>query len=114
MPLHQTNLISPTQHFKNTNLVEQLKVELYQKKVLTDLLSKILCGVTATQSENQNANKRKCTDKTRRRGDCISIEEKQYDPLDYFWTHGYKFDVGHKSWTCRTSRYNKNHKKKLT
>ena len=88
MPLHKTNLISPTQHFKNTNLVEQLKVELYQKKVLTDLLSKILCGVTATQSENQNANKQKCTNKIRGRKNKKIIEVKQYDLIGYCWTHG--------------------------
>ena len=52
--------------FSNANLVEQLKVGLSQNKVLADLLSKNICGVTATQSENQNANKQKRTDKTKR------------------------------------------------
>ena len=36
----------------NYKLTEQLKVTLSQNKVLTDLLRKYICGVTATQSES--------------------------------------------------------------
>ena len=41
-----TNLTNLTT--TNTKLVEQLKVSLDQNKVLTDLLIKNICGVTAT------------------------------------------------------------------
>ena len=36
----------------NYKLTEKLKVTLSQNKVLTDLLRKYICGVTATQSES--------------------------------------------------------------
>ena len=41
----------------NTKMAEKLKVALTQNKVLTELLSKTLWGVTATHSENQYKNK---------------------------------------------------------
>ena len=43
-----------------------------------------------------------------------STEGKICYPLGYFWTHGYKVDVGHNSWTFRTARYNKNRNKTAT
>ena len=65
-----TNLAKLT--MKNANLKEQLKVALAQNRMLTDLLRKTICGVTETQSENQNANKRKCTEKKGGRNNCTS------------------------------------------
>ena len=41
----------------NAKLAEQLKAELAQNKVLTDLHIKTICSVTSTQPENQNVNK---------------------------------------------------------
>ena len=48
--LDATNLTNLT--MTNTKLAEKIKVELAQNKVFTDLLSKNICGVTATKSEN--------------------------------------------------------------
>ena len=63
--LDASNLANLT--LKKSKLAVQIKVSLSQKKLLTDLLSKAICGITETQSENQNANKPQRTDKTRRR-----------------------------------------------
>ena len=98
----------------NTNIAKQIKVALSQNKVLTDLLSKKICSGTVTQSENQNANKRQRTDKTRRRENQTIAEEKQWDPLRYFWTLVHIVEVVHNSWTCCTAYFNKNHKKTAT
>ena len=43
--LDATNLTNLT--ITKSKLSEQLKVELYQNKVLTDLLNKMICGVTS-------------------------------------------------------------------
>ena len=72
-------LTSDTHNFTNltmtnANLEEQLKAELSQNKALTYLLRKKIYSVAATKSENQNANKWKCTDKTRGRENCTSTE----------------------------------------
>ena len=107
-----TNLAQLT--MKMAKLAEQLQVALAQNNMLTDLLSKNIWDVTATQSENHNINKRQCTENTSRRETRTIKEEKQYALLGYFWTHGYKVDVGHNIWICRTGRYNKNHNKKVT
>ena len=93
-----TNLI-----MKNIKLAEQLKAELAQNKVLTYLLNKKIFGVTATQSENNNSNKRQRTDKIWGCDNHTSTEGKWYYLIGYFWTHIYKVDVVHNSWTCLTS-----------
>ena len=51
-----------------------------------------------------------------RKGDVIIAQahKKYYDPLRYCCTRGYKVDMGHNSWTCRTARHRKNHNKKAT
>ena len=58
----------------NAKLSVQLKVELSQNKVLTELINKKICNVTATQSENQNTNKQKRTENTRGSENNKSIE----------------------------------------
>ena len=78
----------------NAKLAGKIKVELYKNKVLTNLLSKNVCGLSATNSDNENLNKWQRTDNTRGHENHTRTEEKQWDPSSYFWTHGYKFQVG--------------------
>ena len=105
-------LTSDTHNFTNltmtnANLEEQLKAELSQNKALTYLLRKKIYSVAATKSENQNANKWKCTDKIWENENRIRTEGKRWYLLGYFWNHRYKVEVDHKSWTCRNDRLKK-------
>ena len=70
----ETNLTSLTT--VTSKLPEQLNVALFQNKVFTDLLSKKIFDVAATQSEKQNANKKKRTDKTQGHANRMRTEEK--------------------------------------
>ena len=98
----------------NANLAEQLKVALAQKKVLTNLRIKKIYSLSAENSDNQNPNKHKRTDKTRGIENRMSTEEKHWDPLGCFWACRYEVELGHINWTCRTASLNKNHNKEET
>ena len=68
---------------ENAKLTEQINMVMAQNKALTNLLSKKICGLPETNSDNKNTDKRRLTDKTRRRDNRIGMEENQWDPLGY-------------------------------
>ena len=80
--------------------------------MLVDFPSKNIFGLLATNSETENPNKRRHTDKTLESENCTITEENQWYTIGHYCTCGYKFEVDHNKRKCRQTHLNKKKPKK--